>query len=119
MIKKFDVSWIDKNKDGKIDENEKDSMKPYTEVTVIGNKAIISFQIEETLSNYFNEFDELELFMSVSCDDETLELPENEIEFFDVKPLSEVVKEIYVRLLQLQGRLLKIIQAPSRSTIKS
>jgi len=93
------ISWEDKDKDGKIDEDEKSSAKPYTEVTAQGNKAIISFRIEETLSNYFNEFNELKLFMSLSYRDEIVELPESEAEFLDIEPKPPVVKEIYVRLL--------------------
>lgn len=93
------VTWIDKDNDGIIDVDEEKNKIPYTKIEAKGNKAVINFRIEEGLSDYFNEFDELKLFMSVAYDDETLILPEDETEFLDIEPLPEVVKEIYVRLL--------------------
>jgi hypothetical protein len=97
------VTWIDKDKDGVIDDDEKDSKKPYTQVEVKGNNAVISFRLEEALSKYYNGIGELKLFMSVSyATDTDVDLPEDEGAYLDVKPKPPIIKEIYVRLLNYQ-----------------
>lgn len=97
------VTWIDKDKDGVIDDDEKDSKKPYTQVEVKGNNAVISFRLEEALSKYYNGIGELKLFMSVSyATDTDVDLPEDEGTYLDVEPKPPIIKEIYVRLLNYQ-----------------
>lgn len=96
------VTWEDKNKNDKIDKEEQYSKKPYVDEKVNGKKAVISFQLSDALSSYFNEFAELKLLMSLSYDWETIDLPNNEKLYLDVEPKPPVIKEIYVRLLNYQ-----------------
>ncbi|MCT3806345.1 hypothetical protein HZQ57_14785 [Elizabethkingia anophelis] len=102
------VTWEDKNKNDKIDPEEEYSKKPYNEEKVNGNKAVISFQLSDALASYFNEFAELKLFMSLSYDWETIDLPETENLYLDIEPKPPVIKEIYVRLLNYQVSQLAI-----------
>ena len=98
--KVYYVEWLDENDDGIIDENEKKSKKPSTHVTAIGNKAVIRFTLGDGLMNYFNEFAELKLFMSVSYyTDLNINLPTYESLYLDIDPIPPKIQEIYVRLL--------------------
>ncbi|WP_123947089.1 hypothetical protein [Chryseobacterium sp. CBo1] len=94
--------WEDANENKKVDLEEEYSKKFYNEEKVNGKKAIIAFQLSDGLSEYFNEFAELKLFMSLSYDWETIELPETENLYLDVEPKPPLIKEIYVRLLNYQ-----------------
>ncbi|MCS4302884.1 hypothetical protein [Chryseobacterium sp. BIGb0232] len=96
------VTWEDKNKNDKIDPEEEYSKKPYNEEKANGNKVVISFQLSDALSSYFNEIGELKLFMSVSYDWATVDLPEDEELYLNIEPKPPVIKEIYVRLLNYQ-----------------
>lgn len=96
------VNYDDINKNDKLDPEEVHSKKLYNEEKVNGNKAVIKFQLNDALSSYFNEFDELKLFMSLSYDWEIKELPQTEDLYLDVEPKPPVIQEIYVRLLNYQ-----------------
>lgn len=80
------VTWDDINENMQLDEEEKDSIKPYDSVLVTQDRAVIPLTLSEGLNNYFVNRKNLQFyFRTTYFTDINIQLPKIEDDFLKVK----------------------------------
>uniref|UniRef100_UPI0039A5F25F hypothetical protein n=1 Tax=Ornithobacterium rhinotracheale TaxID=28251 RepID=UPI0039A5F25F len=82
------ITWDDFNENKQLDDEEKNTIKPYDSVIVNNNKAVIPLTLSEGLSRYFVDNNKLQLYFKLSYSkDINVKIPYKEEDFLKVEKL--------------------------------